>query len=125
MVGVRERSFTAFGLVLVALFFGAGAPTPLYVVYQDRYGFSAIVLTLIFAVYVLALLITLVVFGRVSDHAGRKPVLLVGVAVQLLAMVVFVVADGTATLLVARAVQGVATGLATSALSAALLDTEP
>jgi MFS family permease len=125
MIGVRDRSFTAFGLILVALFFGAGAPTSLYVVYQDRYGFSEIMLTLIFAVYVLALLVTLVISGRVSDHAGRKPVLLIGMAVQLLAMIVFLVADGTALLLVARAVQGVATGLATSALSASLLDTEP
>src|SRR4051812_8437697 len=125
MDGVRERSFTAFGLILVALFFGAGAPTPLYVVYQDRYGFSAIVLALIFAVSVLALLVSLVIGGRVSAHAGRKPVLLIGLAIQVLAMVVFLVADGTALLLVARAVQGVATGLATSALSASLLDTEP
>ncbi len=119
------RSFAVFALVLIALFFGAGAPTPLYVVYQERYGFSDIVLTLIFAMYVLGLLVALVFGGRVSDHAGRKPVLLVAMAVQLIAMVVFLVADGTAALLVARTVQGVATGLAMSALSAALLDTEP
>src|SRR3954447_11258987 len=105
MVGVRERSFTAFGLILVALFFGAGAPTPLYVVYQERYGFSAIVLTLIFAVYVLALLVTLVFAGCVSDEAGRRPVLLIALAIQAIGMALFLVADGTAWLLSARAVQ--------------------
>ncbi|MEA2171760.1 MAG: hypothetical protein QOF76_5060 [Solirubrobacteraceae bacterium] len=120
-----RSSFTAFGFILVALFFGAGAPTPLYVVYQERFGFSAITLTLIFSVYVIALLVALVFAGRVSDHAGRKPVLYIGVTVQLLGMVLFLVADSTGWLLAARAVQGVATGLATSTLSAALLDTEP
>ena len=73
----------------------------------------------------LALLVALVVAGRVSDHAGRKRVLAVALAVQLVGMVVFLLADGTGWLILARTIQGLATGLATSTLSAALLDTEP
>ncbi|MEA2294713.1 MAG: hypothetical protein QOE86_2352 [Solirubrobacteraceae bacterium] len=121
----RARSFWTFGAVLVVLFMGAGAPTPLYVVYERQYGFSAIVLTLVFAVYVVALLATFVVAGRLSDHIGRRPVLLLALPVNILAATAFLVADATAWLLVARAVQGVAVGLGTAALSAALLDTEP
>jgi MFS family permease len=120
-----RRGFWTFAAVLVVLFMGAGAPTPLYVVYERRYGFSAIVLTLVFAVYVVSLLATFVVAGRLSDHIGRKPVLLLALLVNLLSAAVFLLADATGWLLVARAVQGVAVGLATAALSAALLDTQP
>ena len=74
-----------FASVLVVLFVGAGAPTPLYVVYEREYGFSAIVLTLVFAVYVVALLGAFVVAGRLSDHIGRRPVLLIALPVNILA----------------------------------------
>lgn len=121
----RPRGFWAFAAVLGVLFAGAGAPTPLYVVYEREYGFSAIVLTLVFAVYVLALLSAFVLAGRLSDHIGRKPVLLLALPINILAAAVFLVADATGWLLVARTVQGVAVGLATAALSASLLDTEP
>jgi MFS family permease len=114
-----------FAAVLTVLFVGAGAPTPLYVVYERQYGFSAIVLTLVFAVYVVALLGAFVVAGRLSDHIGRRPVLLIALPVNIVAVAAFLVADATAWLLVARAIQGLSVGLATAALSAALLDTEP
>jgi len=114
-----------FAAVLAVLFVGAGAPTPLYVVYEHQYGFSAIVLTLVFAVYVVALLGAFVVAGRLSDHIGRRPVLLIALPVNIVAAVAFLVADATGWLLVARTIQGVSVGLATAALSASLLDTEP
>src|SRR3954464_3438842 len=107
----RARSFWAFAGVLVVLFMGAGAPTPRYVVYEREYGFSAIVLTLVFAVYVVALLAAFVVAGRLSDHLGRQPVLLLALPINILAAVVFLLADATVWLVVARAVQGVAVGL--------------
>ena len=121
----RPRDFWVFAAVLAVLFVGAGAPTPLYVVYERQYGFSAIVLTLVFAVYVVALLGAFVVAGRLSDHIGRRPVLLIALPVNILAAAAFLVADATGWLLVARAIQGVSVGLATAALSASLLDTEP
>jgi MFS family permease len=124
-MATRARSFWTFAGVLVVLFMGAGAPTPLYVVYERQYGFSPIVLTLVFAVYVVALLAAFVIAGRLSDELGRRPVLLVALPVNILAAAVFLIADATAWLLVARAVQGVAVGLSTAALSAALLDTSP
>ena len=65
------------------------------------------------------------VAGRLSDHIGRRPVLLIALPVNILAAAVFLIADATGWLLVARAVQGVSVGLATAALSASLLDTDP
>ncbi|MFC5822323.1 hypothetical protein [Nonomuraea insulae] len=56
-------------LVLIA---GTEVPTPLYIEYQARFGFSAEVLTLVFATYALALIPALLVFGRLSDRFGRR-----------------------------------------------------
>ncbi len=121
----RSASFWLLGALLFALLFAAGAPSPLYVVYEERWGFSAIVLTAVFAVYALALLVALLITGRLSDYLGRRPVLAAGLVVQVAAMVAFLLAEGVAMLFVARTLQGVATGIATAALSAWLLDLEP
>jgi MFS family permease len=58
----------------------SAAPTPLYRVYQARWGFSATTLTAVFAVYVLFLLMTVLIFGSVSDHVGRRPVVITALA---------------------------------------------
>lgn len=121
----RQASFRLLAAVMLALMFAASAPTPLYVVYESRWDFSAIVLTAVFAVYALALLIALLTTGRLSDYLGRRPVLAAGLVVQVAAMAAFLLAQGVAMLFVARTLQGVGTGIATAALSAWLLDLEP
>ena len=64
-------------IISVILFMAAaGAPTPLYIVYQQRWGFPTSTLTLVFAVYVLGLLATVLVVGGLSDHVGRRPVII-------------------------------------------------
>jgi MFS family permease len=103
----------------------AGAPSPLYVVYEQRIGFSAITLTVIFSVYVVALLVTLLTVGSLSDHVGRKPVLATAFVLEIVSLALFLPADSVAWLMVARVVQGIATGAALGALGAALVDTEP
>src|ERR1700743_2230146 len=71
----RAAAFWLLGTILVAFMFAAGAPSPLYVVYQARWDFSATTLTTVFAVYAVALLFALVTVGALSDHVGRRPVL--------------------------------------------------
>jgi MFS family permease len=70
------------------------APTPLYARYAERWGFSALATTVVFGVYALTVLAGLLTFGRLSDHVGRRPVLLAGLALQAVAMVVFATAGG-------------------------------
>ena len=67
------RSFWLVSYAVLILFVGTTIPTPLYRVYQDHLGFSSGTLTLIFAVYVLALVPSLLLFGQVSDQVGRRP----------------------------------------------------
>lgn len=118
-------AFWLIAFVYGAFLFAASAPSPLYVVYQAEWHFSAITLTVVFAVYVLALLLALVLAGSISDRIGRRPTVLAAGSVQAAAMVVFAVAPGIAWLGAARVLQGLATGLVTGALSAWLLDLQP
>lgn len=108
------------------LAFAANAvASPLYRVYQARFGFSATTLTVLFAVYIIVLLVTLLLLGSVSDYLGRRPVILAGLAVGAVSCGVFLTAQGVGALFAARAVQGVAVGLISGAASAALLDLRP
>jgi predicted MFS family arabinose efflux permease len=121
----RSRTFWALGAILALYLAASAAPTPLYVVYQDEWGFSATTLTLVFALYVFGLLATLLVCGRLSDHVGRRPVIAAAIGLEVVAMLLFVVADGVPALGAARVVQGIATGLAMTAMGAALVDLNP
>ncbi|MGN6244305.1 MAG: MFS transporter, partial [Motilibacteraceae bacterium] len=118
----------AFGVVLAALLTlntAAAAPSPLYVVFQHRFGFSATTLTLVFGVYAVALLGALLTVGGLSAHLGRRPVLAAALALDAVAMLVFLTADGVPGLLLARIVQGLATGSALGVVSAYLVDLQP
>lgn len=118
----RSAGSAAVTAMLVLFMAAAGAPTPLYVVYQQQWGFPTSTLTLVFAVYVLGLLATILVVGGLSDHVGRRPVLAAAIALEAVALVLFLAAGGVATLLLARLAQGVATGAAITTLSAAVVD---
>ena len=112
------------GLFLI-LFFASAAASPLYRVYQVRFHFSAATLTAVFAVYVLVLLVTLLFFGTVSDYLGRLPVIITALAFSAAACVVFLAAHGVGALYVARSLQGIATGLASGPIGAALIELQP
>lgn len=107
------------------LLFGVTLPTPLYVVYQAQWGFSAGVLTAVFAIYAGGVLGALLVFGRASDQVGRKTVLVAALAFAAASTVVFLLADGVTWLLVARLLSGLAAGLTQGAAAAALAELEP
>jgi MFS family permease len=108
--------------IVVLLLAGSSAPTPLYSVYQAEWGFSPITVTMVFGIYAIAVLTALLIFGALSDHVGRRPVLLVALALQAITMLVFATADGVPELVIARVIQGLSTGAAVGALGAGLLD---
>jgi len=110
---------------LLAMMTGASAPSPFYPVLEREIGFSPATLTGIFAVYALALLLTLLVTGSLSDHLGRRPVVSAAFGLLALSMLVFWHADSVTLLVLARIVQGFASGLLLSSLTAAVVDLEP
>lgn len=118
-------SVALLAALVVAFFAASSAPTPLYGVYRDSWGFSPAWLTVVFGVYALSLLSALLVTGALSEHLGRRPVIVAAVALEAVAMAVFASAGSVWMLLCARVIQGVATGVASSALGAALIDHAP
>ncbi|WP_217144974.1 MFS transporter [Streptomyces sp. AC627_RSS907] len=120
-----KGAFTCVAAILVLFLAASSAPSPLYVIYQQQWQFSAWVLTGVFALYVFGLLGSLLIVGALSDHLGRRPVLAAAVALEAVALVLFLVAGNVLVLSAARVLQGIATGAATTALSAALVDLEP
>jgi predicted MFS family arabinose efflux permease len=110
--------------LIVALLAASAAPTPLYAIYQARWGFTPITTTVVFGVYAVAVLASLLTLGKLSDHVGRRPVLLAALTVQAASLVVFATAGGVPELLIARVVQGLATGAALGAIGAGLLDVD-
>ncbi|MFD5575505.1 MFS transporter, partial [Streptomyces cadmiisoli] len=95
---------------------GTTAPTPLYPVYGEEFGFSPITVTVIFAVYALGVVVGLLAFGRLSDQVGRRPVLVSATLLSVGAAGVFLTADDVAVLLVARVLTGAATAALTELL---------
>lgn len=108
--------------MITAVFMLSNSPTPLYVFWQTQLGFTSGTLTVIFAVYIAGLLGTLLVAGQLSDHYGRKPVLLPGLFAALLACGLFATATSTAMLTIGRLLAGVAVGVIVSAGMAAVVD---
>jgi MFS family permease len=124
-IPLRLPARTSFWVTVAAylgLMIAAAAPSPLYVVYQQRWHFTAATLTTIFGVYVLALLLSLLTVGGLSDFIGRKPLLIGGFGLLTVSMLVFAHADSVGWLYVARVLQGLAAGTSIGALSAALID---
>ena len=108
--------------LIVALLASSAAPTPLYAIYQAQWHFTPITTTVVFGVYAMAVLAALLTLGKLSDHVGRRPVLLTAIAVHAGSLVIFATATGVPALLAARVVQGLSTGAALGAIGAAMLD---
>ena len=125
--GGRRRGWplitVAFVMFLTTM--ASNAPSPLYVIYQERFHFSALALTGIFSCYAVGVMVALIAVGRLSDDIGRRRVL--GPALLLLGLsgALFMAARGTGWLFAARGVQGLATGCITGAATAALVELEP
>lgn len=113
------------GLELFAFFAAASAPSPLLVPLQEVMHFGPAALTVVFATYAVALLCALLVAGALSDHLGRKPVIVVALLVQAASMLTFLNAGSVEVLIAARGVQGLATGIAAGALTAGILEAAP
>jgi hypothetical protein len=112
-------------VAFMSLYLGAGALTPLLVTYEQTFGFAPAMLAVAFAVYAIGFLIATLTLGSLSDHVGRRPVLIVGLLVQLASNILFLVGTDVGWVIAGRVVQGVASGAATSAFTAAIVEFAP
>lgn len=112
-------------LTVVSLFTLSNAPTPLYPVWQQEWGFDAGTVAVIFGTYIVGLIGTLLVAGQISDRHGRRVVLVPGLALGVVASILFFVAQNVPLLLVARLLAGIGVGTVLSAGMAAVVDLAP
>lgn len=101
---------------------GTTVPTPLYPLYQQAFGFSSLMVTVVFAVYAIGVVAGLLAFGRLSDQIGRRPVIALALLLAAVAAGMFLAADGLAWMLPARVLTGFSAALVTGSATAALLD---
>ena len=113
----------AFAFLVVML--GTTLPTPLYPLYQAAYGFSQLLITVIFAAYALGVIGALIVTARWSDQLGRRPLLLAGLLVAAASDALFLLGDGLGMLLAGRVVSGISAGIFTGTATVAIIELAP
>jgi MFS family permease len=118
-------AFWLLAIVFTATMLGTTLPTPLYGLYQAQWHFSAVMVTVIYAVYAATVLVTLLFAGRSSDQAGRRPVLAVALGAAALSTLAFIFAPDVGVLLVGRILSGLAAGLMTGTATAMLTELNP
>lgn len=111
--------------VLVLFAIGTSLITPLIPIYQERLGFGDTVVTLFLACYVVGLVPSMLTLGQLSDRVGRRPVLLGALATLAAAQLLLALTPPLWGVLVARGVQGLATGAFFGTCTAFLVDAAP
>src|SRR4051795_885074 len=121
----RTLGFVGASTSLVAVFAASGSPIPLYERYRRADGLSAADLSLTAVAYFAGAVFALLVLGRLSNHLGRRPVTLAALGLAAAGCLVLIDVHGTGTLVTGRVLQGLACGLASSAVAAYVVDTAP
>jgi MFS family permease len=122
-----SRSITAAYATATAVTFStvAGAPTPIYRLYRETLGLTPFTITFVFAIYSFTMIAAFLTIARPSDYVGRRPMILLALGLNAIALLLFFAAESAGMLVAARAVQGVATGVALATLGAVITDTAP
>jgi MFS family permease len=121
----RGVALAGTALAFTSMYLAAGALTPLLVVYKQQWDLAPSQLTVAFAVYAIGFLAAALVLGSLSDHLGRRPVLIGALVVQLVSNLMFLFAPDIGWVIAGRIVQGLASGAATGAFTAALVELAP
>ncbi|WP_222060171.1 MFS transporter [Rhodococcoides fascians] len=123
--GDERRHGVGFWIVAVAFLTAMAfstAPSPLYPLYQQHNQLSTFTITVVFAIYALGVVLSLMLVGHMSDVLGRKKVLIPALLLELGAAVLFVTSSSLAVLLVARFVTGLGVGILTATATAYLYE---
>jgi MFS family permease len=119
---------TSFGLVIAAqvlLFAGSNLPTPLFPLYEHRYGFGSGVVTLLFGVYVGVLIPALALLGPYADRVGRRPLLVAGITLTSVSSATFAAARGVGWLFAGEIIYGIGSALVMSCVSVTIRELHP
>ncbi len=117
--------FLAGAISLIMAFAASATPIPLYDIYRRADGLTYGDLSLTAVVYFIGAITALLVFGRISNHLGRKPVIFLTFGLAAAASAILLDVDGPAPLIMGRFLLGLACGLASSAIASYIVDSAP
>ncbi|MFL0358260.1 MFS transporter [Curtobacterium flaccumfaciens] len=121
----RTAAFVVVALAFVAVFLGSGTPVPLYNTYRADDGITSAGLAITTVVYLGTTAVALLTTGRLSNHVGRRPVAIVAALFAAAGCLVMLDVHGLPELMAGRVLQGIACGIASSALGSYVLDLTP
>jgi len=102
-----RRNIAVLSFAMIVVMMGFGMVIPIFPFYIESLGVGGSELGLLVAVASLTEFIFAPVWGMVSDRAGRRPILLVGLCGYFISMLLMGLADTYWMLLLVRAVSGI------------------
>ena len=116
-------AFWGAAAALILTYAASAAPVPLYETWRSVDGLSYNDLSLSAVVYFAGAVSALVIFGRISDYLGRRPVAILAMLLNAVACLLFLTVNRAEPLIAGRLLQGLASGLASTAMAAWIVDT--
>lgn len=120
-----RMAFVSSVVSLMAAFAAAGSAIPLFNLYRAQDGFTNADISMAIVSYSAATLTTLLVLGRLSSYLGRRPTSIAGLVLLLVGCLLLLDVHAVGILVLSRLLMGVGAGLASSSLSAYIIDTAP
>lgn len=120
-----KAAFASIAYAYLVVMLGTTVPPPLFPIYEQRFGFGELLVTVIFATYAVGVIAGLILTGRLSDEIGRRPVLFFGLACAAVSTLLFLVAQAIPVLLVGRLLSGLSAGAFAGTATATLIDLAP
>jgi hypothetical protein len=121
----RGPALAGTAIAFTSLYLSAGVLTPLLVLYEEQWSFPPALLSVAFAVYAVGFLLAVLTLGSLSDHVGRRPVLVAALITQLVVNLLFLFAPDIGWVIAGRILQGLVSGAATAAFTASLVELAP
>jgi predicted MFS family arabinose efflux permease len=118
----RRASFWISAGVVAHTLWTSAAPAMVYRLYAEQWHLAPTTTTAIFAIYPIMVVLTLTLFGDLSDHIGRRAIMLIGLGASLAGVVAFALAHGLAWLFAGRALMGIGVGLTAGPSTAAMIE---
>src|ERR1700751_341610 len=118
----HRRSFWVVAFVFLTVMGFSTVPSPLYGLYRARDHFSLFMITVIFAVYAIGVIASLLLAGHLSDLYGRRRLLLPALGIAMLSAAVFLASKSLSGLVVGRFLNGLAIGVVASTATAYLAE---
>lgn len=118
-------AFLSATVSLVAAFAASAAPLPLYNTYRADQGFSNADISFTVVAYFIGTIIALLFLGRLANHLGRRPTSIATMVVLALGAGVMLNVTNITVLTTGRFLMGLGAGLASSSLTAYIVDAAP